>query len=56
MNVTDHFGASIFTTDVAVKVTFLPKLLALTSQFARSDLLYGFEKLSYKDRWRLIDE
>ena len=56
MNVTYHFGASIFTTDVAVKVTFLPELLALTSQFARSDLLYGFEKLGHKDRWRLVDE
>jgi hypothetical protein len=42
--------------DVAVKVAFLPELLALTSQFARSDLLYCFEKLGHEDRWRLVDE
>jgi hypothetical protein len=56
MDVTDHFGASLFTTDIAVKVAFLPELLALASQFARSDLLYGFEKLGHEDRWWLVDE
>jgi hypothetical protein len=56
MDVAYHFGASLFTMDVAVKVAFLPELLALTSQFARSDLLYGFEKLGHEDRWWLVDE
>src|ERR1035437_4532360 len=56
MNVTDHFGASLFTMDVAVKVAFLPELLALASQFARGDLLDGFEKLGHEDRWRLVDK
>ena len=56
MDVAYHFRASLFTTDVAVKVAFLPELLALTSQFARSDLLYGFEKLGHEDRWWLVDE
>jgi len=39
MNVAYYFGASIFATNVAVKVAFLPELLALASQFARSHLL-----------------
>jgi hypothetical protein len=56
MNVAYHFGASIFTTDVAVVLAFLPELLALASQFARSDLLYGFEKLGNEDQWWLVDE
>ena len=56
MNVADHFGASIFPTDIAVKVAFLPELLVLTSEFARSDLLHGFEKLGNEDRWWLVDE
>ena len=56
MNVAYHFGASIFTMDVAVKVAFLPELLALASQFTRSDLLYSLEKLGHEDRWWLVDE
>src|ERR1035437_3246573 len=56
MNVPYHFGASLFTMDVAVKVAFLPELLVLTSQFTRSNLLYGFEKLGHEDRWWLVDE
>ena len=56
MNVAYHFGASLFTADIAVKVAFLPELLALTSQFARCDLLYCFEKLCHENRWRLVDE
>jgi len=56
MNVTYHLGASIFATNVAVKVAFLPEFLARASQFARSDLLYGFEKLGHKDRWWLVDK
>jgi hypothetical protein len=56
VNVTYNFGANIFATNVAVKVAFLPELLALASQFARSDLLYGFEKLGHEDRWWLVDE
>jgi hypothetical protein len=56
VNVAYHFGANIFATNVAVKVAFLPELLALASQFARSDLLYGFEKLGHEDRWWLVDE
>lgn len=56
MNVADHFGASLFPMDVAVKVAFLPELLVTASQFARRDLLYGFEKLGHEDRRRLIDE
>src|ERR1035437_539396 len=56
MNVAYHFRASLFTMDVAIKVTFLPELLALTSQFARSDLLDGFEKLGHEDRWWFVDE
>jgi hypothetical protein len=56
MNVTYHFRAGIFTTDVTVKVAFLPELLMLASQFARSDLLYGFEKLGHENRWWLVDE
>ena len=42
--------------DVAVKVAFLPELLALASQFTRSDLLYSLEKLGHEDRWWLVDE
>jgi hypothetical protein len=42
--------------DVAVKVAFLPELLALISQFARCDLLHGFEKLGQEDRWWHVDE
>jgi hypothetical protein len=56
MDVAYHFGASLFTMDIAVKVAFLPELLTLTSQLARGDLLYGFEKLGHEDRWRLVDE
>jgi hypothetical protein len=56
MNVTYHLGASIFATNVAVKVAFLPELIARASQFARSDLLYGFEKLGQEDRKWLVDE
>src|ERR1035438_2816282 len=56
MNVTYHFCAGSFTTDVAAKVAFLPELLARTFQFARCDLLYGFEKLGHEDRWWLVDE
>jgi len=56
MDVAYYFGASLFTMDVAVKVEFLPELLALTSQFARCDLLYGLEKLGHENRWWLIDE
>jgi hypothetical protein len=56
MDVAYHFGAIPFTTNVAVKVAFLPELLALTFQFARSDLLDGFEKPGHQDRWWLVDE
>ena len=42
--------------DIAIKVTLLPELFALTPQFARSDLLYRLKKLGHKDRWWLIDE
>jgi hypothetical protein len=56
VNVAYHFGASIFATNVAVKVAFLPELLALASQFARSHLLYGLDKLRHEDRWWLVDE
>src|ERR1017187_3344153 len=56
MNVVYYFGASIFTTDVAVKVSFLPELLARSSLFARRHLLYGFEKLGHEDRWWFVDE
>jgi len=56
MDVADHLGASLCTMDVAVIVTLLPKLLALTFQFARSDLLDCFEKLSDENRWWLVDE
>ena len=56
MNVTYHFGASIFTMDVAVIITLLPELLVLPSQFARRHLLYGFKKLGHENRWWLVDE
>jgi len=56
VNVADHIGASFFTMDVAIEVTLLPELLALSFQFARSDLLDGFEKLGKDDRWWLVDE
>ena len=56
MDVAYHFRASLFTMDVAVKVAFLPELLALASQFARRHLLYGFEKPGHENRWWLVDE
>jgi len=42
--------------DVAVKVTFLPELFSLASQFARSHLLYSLEKLGHEGHRRLVDE
>ncbi len=42
--------------NVGVKIAFLPELLMLASQLARSDLLCGLEKLGHEDRWWLIDE
>jgi len=56
MDVADHFGASFLASDIAVKVAFLSELLALASQFARCDLLEGFEKLGHEDRRGLIDQ
>ena len=42
--------------DVAVKVAFLPELLALASQFARCNLLAGFKELGHENRWRFVDK
>ena len=42
--------------DVAVKVAFLPKFLALTSQLTRSDLLHSLKKLGHEDQWWLVRE
>ena len=56
MDVADHVGTGLLTVDVAIVVAFLPKLLARSSQLARSDLLDGFEKLRQQNpRW-LVDE
>jgi hypothetical protein len=56
MNVSYHFRTGFFAMNIAVKVAFLLELLAQAFQFARSDLLEGFEKLSQEDgRW-LVDE
>ena len=49
MDITDHLGASHFATNIAVIVACLPELVALAPQFARSDLLDGFEKLCKKN-------
>jgi hypothetical protein len=56
MDVAYHFGARIFPSDIRVKISFLPKPLTLTSQFARSHLLDDFEKLGQEDYWRLVDK
>src|SRR5580692_4015626 len=39
VNVSDHFGPGRISADVSVEVTFLPKLLAIASQFAGRGLL-----------------
>ena len=56
MDVSNHLGPRVLATDVRVKVTWLPELLPITSQFARSGLLERLEKLRQENGWWLVDQ
>ena len=56
MDISDHFGPGSFAMDVRVKITGLPKLPAIASQLAGSDLLERLQKLRYEDGGRLVDQ
>ena len=56
MDISDHFGPGCFAIDVRVKITVLPELPAIASQFARSDLLERLQKLRHQDQRRLVDQ
>ena len=56
MDISDHFGPGCFAMDVRVKITVLPELRAIASQFARSDLLERLQKLRQQDQRRLVDQ
>jgi hypothetical protein len=56
MDIADYFGAGLLSVDIAVVIAVLPELLARASQFARSHLLDGFEKLRQDNLRRFIDK
>jgi hypothetical protein len=56
VDISNHLGPGCLATDVRVKVTGLPELPAIASQFARSHLLERLQKLRQQNGWRLVDQ
>ncbi len=56
MDISDDFGPGCFAMDVRIKITVLPELRAIASQFARSDLFERLQKLSQQNLRRLVDQ